>query len=232
MDVSGDVVFKVTQLHPYASSMTRDPKLAARLLLAERDELVPILRRMPIEKFDLPTACTGWSVRDVLAHCAAALTRLTEDRVHDFCPKCNQEDIDDRRDHTITDILDELESGYVTAGEALSRSDGRLDVIALGEWVHGGDVREALGEPNAYASAGIDAAITLLTSSNRVLKTPLTRVRTPDQEWLLGTAEPGRETAELIAAVPTFIRLYTGRKAGPNDYRLRGASPEELVIYR
>ena len=54
----------------------RPPDLAARLLRTEANALLPILRRTPVAAFDRPTICTGWSVRDVLAHCAAALVRL------------------------------------------------------------------------------------------------------------------------------------------------------------
>jgi uncharacterized protein (TIGR03083 family) len=57
---------------------THPPDLGARLLLAERDALLPILRRTPADAFDRPTVCAGWTVRDVLAHCGAALQRLAE----------------------------------------------------------------------------------------------------------------------------------------------------------
>ena len=64
----------------------RPPDLAVRLLRTEADALLPILRRTPAAAFDRPTVCTGWSVRDVLAHCAAALVRLAEGRLHQFTP--------------------------------------------------------------------------------------------------------------------------------------------------
>ncbi|OSZ59906.1 hypothetical protein OQI_13500, partial [Streptomyces pharetrae CZA14] len=54
----------------------RDPELPGRLLTIERDALVPLLRSRPDEDFSRPTeACPGWTVRDVLAHCSAALMR-------------------------------------------------------------------------------------------------------------------------------------------------------------
>jgi uncharacterized protein (TIGR03083 family) len=59
--------------------MIRDPERPARLLRAEHDALLPILRRTPTGAFDGATACPGWSVRDVLAHCGAALTRVAID---------------------------------------------------------------------------------------------------------------------------------------------------------
>jgi uncharacterized protein (TIGR03083 family) len=48
----------------------RDEQRPTRLLAAERDALLPILRSTPEPDFDRPTACPGWSIRDVLAHAA------------------------------------------------------------------------------------------------------------------------------------------------------------------
>ena len=54
----------------------RDPELPGRLLSVERDALLPLLRARGDGDFTLPvTACPGWTVRDVLAHCSAALAR-------------------------------------------------------------------------------------------------------------------------------------------------------------
>jgi len=50
-----------------------DSSPAARLVLVEAAALEPVLRRAPTAVFSLPTVCDGWSVRDVLAHCSAAL---------------------------------------------------------------------------------------------------------------------------------------------------------------
>lgn len=59
----------------------RDPELPGRLLTIERDALLPLLRSRPDADFALPVAaCPGWSVRDMLAHCSAALIRVVENR--------------------------------------------------------------------------------------------------------------------------------------------------------
>ncbi|MFF9677914.1 maleylpyruvate isomerase N-terminal domain-containing protein, partial [Streptomyces eurythermus] len=57
----------------------RDPELPGRLLSVERDALLPLLRARGEGDFALPVAaCPGWTVRDVLAHCSAALSRVVE----------------------------------------------------------------------------------------------------------------------------------------------------------
>ena len=62
-------------------------ELGAELLLTERDALLPILRTLEPDQFDLETCCTGWAVRDVLAHCSAALTRVSSGTMHRFRPQ-------------------------------------------------------------------------------------------------------------------------------------------------
>lgn len=213
------------------STQELDAGRAARLLLAERDELLPLLRQAPAEAFGRPTVCPGWPVRDVLAHCAAALTMAAAGSLHAFTPELNEADVALRRSWPLADVLAELENSYEAAAEAMTRADGGLDGLALGEWIHGGDVREALGAPGAYASAGFGDACVLLAARSRARKTPLTEVTLPGAALTLGVAAPGRPPAHLRTAEGTLIRLYAGRPADPGSYHLTGADPAELVIF-
>ncbi len=113
----------------------RDPELPGRLLVTERDALIPLLRSRPDDDFALATlACPGWTVRDVLAHCAAALTRVVERRFEKgvFSPEANDRDIAERADWTNARIVDELERGMTEAGAVIARAGGPLDAVALG----------------------------------------------------------------------------------------------------
>src|SRR5580693_405300 len=89
------LAFSVTR--PDDSLDERDPQRPVRLLQAERDALLPILARTPEAAFDRPTACPDWSVRDVLSHCSAALTRTATGRLHAFTPELNEIDVAERR---------------------------------------------------------------------------------------------------------------------------------------
>jgi uncharacterized protein (TIGR03083 family) len=210
----------------------RPPHLGARLLRTEADALLPILRRTPAAAFDRPTVCTGWSVRDVLAHCAAALVRLAEGRLHQFTPEQNEADVAERRPWPLEDVLAELERGYTVAGPALAAAAGRGDGIALGEWVHGGDVREALQEPLPYASDGIEDALVLLVERSQARAVPPTRVRLPDRELLLGVAvDSGRPPAELVTDPATLVRLCSGRRPDPSRFTLRGADLDRYQLF-
>lgn len=205
----------------------------ARLLLTERDVLLPILRRTPVDAFDSPTVCTGWTVRDVLAHCGCALTRAAEGRLHRFTPELNEIDVDERRSWPLAQVLAELEQGYGSAAAAVTAAAGKLDGLALGEWVHGGDVREALGEPGPYESEGVEDALLLLVDRSRRRTVPPTLVRLPDREVRLGAAEEatGTPPAELDTDVPTLIRLCTGRRPDPTRFRLTGADPAQYLLF-
>ncbi|MFC9594440.1 maleylpyruvate isomerase family mycothiol-dependent enzyme [Streptomyces sp. NPDC056944] len=217
---------------------TRDPWLPDRLLRTERDLLMPLLRRTPEEAYELRTACPGWTARQVLAHCGAALVRIVEDRLEEgvFLPEANACDVAEREDWPIGRILDELERGLTEAGPVIAdREDGRLDAVALGEWVHAGDVREAFGEPGAYCGAALDLALPLLSVTSRRRETPrLVGVLADrdDHPVSLGNAIDGRPAARFHGDAATLIRIYAGRPLVRTRYELTGATEHELLIYR
>ncbi|MFE0254620.1 maleylpyruvate isomerase family mycothiol-dependent enzyme [Streptomyces sp. NPDC059010] len=214
----------------------RDPELPGRLLVVERDALVPLLRGRPDSDFALPTpACPGWSVRDVLAHCSAALMRVVENRFEKgvFSPESNDRDIAERADWTNARVVDELERGMTEAGPAIAKAGGALDGIALGEWVHAGDVREVLGEPGAYAGAGLPDALSLLARLTRErhhvpLHADLDDV---DEPLRLGEAAAPRPPARYIGDAATLVRLYAGRPVEGASYELAGVEAKELNIF-
>ena len=221
----------MTETRPDDATPARDPQRPVRLLRSEHDALLPILRRTPEEDFGKPTACPEWSVRDVLAHCAAALTRVATGTLHAFTPELNEIDVRQRRDWPLPRLLSELESGYTDAGPVIAEAGGRLDVLALGEWIHGGDVRGALGEPLAYESDGFEDACALLAERTRRQKVPLVEVELPGATLRLGVPVPGRPPVTLVTGRATLMRLFAGRPAESADYRLTGAVPEELVVF-
>lgn len=210
---------------------TRDPQLPARLLRAEHDALLPVLQRTPEPAFGRPTACPGWSVRDVLAHCGSALSRVVTGELHAFTPELNEIDVAERRAWPLARVLSELADGYREAGPLIGAAGGRLDGIALGEWVHGGDVRAALAEPLPYESDGFGDACVLLGERSRRREVPLVEASLPGGDLRLGVARAGRPPATLRTSNAVLIRLFAGRPVEPGDYDLAGATPEELVIF-
>ncbi|MFJ6649606.1 maleylpyruvate isomerase family mycothiol-dependent enzyme [Streptomyces sp. NPDC091290] len=214
----------------------RDPERPGRLLAVERDTLVPLLRARPDEDFARQTAaCPGWSVRDVLAHCSAALTRVVDDRLEEgvFSPASNDRDIAERSEWSNARILDELERAMTEAGPVIAKAGGALDGVGLGEWVHAGDVREALGEPGAYAGAGLPDALALLAWLTRERRhAPLhADLDDVDEPLRLGDPAAPRPPARYIGQATTLVRLYAGRPTTGTSYELAGAEPAELNIF-
>lgn len=215
----------------------RDPELPGRLLAAERDALVPLLRARPDADFALPTAgCPGWTVRDVLAHCSSALMRVVESRFEKgvFSPEANDRDIAERAAWTNQQVVDELERGMTEAGPAIAEAGGILDMVALGEWVHAGDVREVWGEPGAYAGAGLPDALTLLARITREKgRVPLhADLEDVDEPLLLGEVSGERTPARFIGGAATLVRLYAGRPVPKEtSYELVGAEAGDLNIF-
>ena len=168
----------------------------------------------------------------MLGHCAAALVRLAEGRLHQFTPEQNEADVAERRPWPLEDVLAELARGYPAAAPALTAASGRGDGIALGEWVHGGDVREALEEPLPYGSDGIEDALVLLAERSQARAVPPTLVRLPDRELRLGVpGDTGRPPAELVTDPATLVRLCSGRHPDPSRFTLRGADPDRYPLF-
>ncbi len=201
---------------------------AAELLLVESDALRPVLDTAPREAFDRETVCTGWSVRDVLAHCGAALTRTATGDLHSFSPEDNQRDVDERRSWSLDAVLAELFRGYAEAAAAIDTSGGSLDAIGLGEWIHGGDVREPLGAPRPYASAGLDLAVPLLVERSCALQLPGLEATVDGEKLRFGA---GDLVGTLTADGETFVRICGGRRPDASRYELTGAGVADLALF-
>lgn len=216
-------------------ALERDPDLPGRLLLTERDALIPLLRARAEDDFALRTACPGWTVRHVVAHCASALMRVVEGRFEEgvFSPESNDRDIAERADWPVSRVIDELERGMTEAGQAIAKAGGALDAVALGEWIHAGDVRDALGVPGAYAGDGLPYALTLLVHRTREKSTvPLhADLDDTDEPLLLGPPATDAPPARYLGDAPTLIRLYAGRPLTGTRYELAGAREQQLNVF-
>ncbi|MEU9136110.1 maleylpyruvate isomerase family mycothiol-dependent enzyme [Streptomyces sp. NPDC048404] len=222
---------------PQDAHDVRDPELPGLLLRTERDALIPLLRARPEDDFARLTAgCPAWTVRDVLAHCSAVLSRVVERRFEPgvFEPEANDRDIAERADWPTARVIDELEHGMTEAGPAIARTRGALDAVALGEWIHAGDVREAFGEPGAYEGEGLPHALALLVRFSRESgRVPLhADLDQLDDPLRLGGVPGDRPPARYIGGAATLVRLCSGRLVPKTAaYELVGAREEELNLF-
>ncbi len=202
---------------------------AAELLVVEAAAIEPILQSADDTDFDLPTVCTGWSVRDVMAHCAAALTRVAANDLHDFSPEANEADVAARRGQSPGQVLAELITGYEQAAVAIDAAAGRLDGIGLGEWMHGGDIRDALSLEGAYESEGIELAFGLLVDRSHNLGKPRVIVNIGDATFDFGV---GEAMTTVTTDRATFVRICGGRQPDPERYRIEGkAGIEDMILF-
>lgn len=205
------------------------PTIHSRLLLAERDALLPLLRRTPEPAFDLPTVCSQWSVRDVVAHCASALIRVATGTEHGFTPADNQADVDERKGWPMSEVLAELEHAYALGAAAPS-----VARVAFGEWVHGGDIREALGAPDAYASAGVEDALVILSGYSARLQVPATDVRLRDRPevGVLRLGDPdARALGQLRTSTSGLFRVVAHRRPELAVDELVGVTLADLRVF-
>ena len=202
---------------------------AAQLLLVEEKAIRPILESTPADHFDRSTVCDGWSVRDVLSHCGAALTMTANDELHGFTPDENERDVDMRRRWPIADVLAELFGGYRDGARAIDAAGGQLDGVGLGEWIHGGDVREALQVGTPYASGGSAIALELLLERSVRIGTPRLVATIDDAAHRFGAGDTPQ--GRLDSNLETFVRLCGGRRPDPARYRLTGVDPRDIVLF-
>jgi uncharacterized protein (TIGR03083 family) len=135
-------------------------------------------------EWNRPTACPGWSVRDVVSHVIAVECEMLGDprpihtlprdlrHVVDEASRYTEVPVDVRRCHTGPEMTAELEYTIIRRSRALRNENrapetttrwvaGRettvenlLRMRALDLWVHEQDVRRALGEPGNLDSPG------------------------------------------------------------------------------
>ncbi|MFF0085701.1 maleylpyruvate isomerase family mycothiol-dependent enzyme [Streptomyces canus] len=194
----------------------------------------------------MPTrVCPGWSVRDVMAHCSSALTRVVEGRFEKgvFSPESNDRDIAERADWSNQQVVDELERGMTEAGPVIAGAGGGLDFIGLGvgvphafEAVGEGARRGRTGRPRgagAYAGPGLPDALALPARTTRERgHLPLhADVGDLDEPVRLGDVAGDRTPARYIGDAATLVRLYAGRPVEGRAYALAGAEAEEWNIF-
>lgn len=215
---------------------------AATILLLESEAIRPILDSLEPKAFDYETVCTGWSVRDVLGHCGAALSMAAANNLHGFSPSENEADVAERRSWPIERVLDELFGGYAAAILEIDNAGGELDGVGLGEWIHGGDVREAVGAPDPYTSEGVDLAFDLLLNRSAASYRPqgeISQAAIANKPRLDVVVDgvgrrfggPGDAVGSLTTDLETFVRLCGGRRPDPNRFELTGADPADIALF-
>jgi uncharacterized protein (TIGR03083 family) len=188
------------------------------MIRSERSALVDALASVPPAAWDTPSLCTGWSVRDVIAHMVATASMTPPRFVAKFAgsgfnlPAMTRKDINQlTARYTDVQLLDRfrqrVDARTAPPGPALSW---------LGETVvHGEDVFRALGGyrdhpvEHVVAVADFYKNSDLLIGSKRRISGVL--LEATDTAWRHGSG-PG-----VRGPVTALVMAMTGRKAALGD---------------
>ena len=132
------------------------------------------------EEWERPSRCAGWRVADVAAHVTGILADVVNARYDGIgSPEATEREVATRRGRTPSDLVDELTEcaklgGDITgslddaawAGPAPGGLPGTLGFGVEGLWydtfVHGDDIRAALGRPSVRDDDALRACVSHL----------------------------------------------------------------------
>jgi uncharacterized protein (TIGR03083 family) len=191
---------------------------------AERAALAADLERLSEAQWATPSLCSGWSVRDVLAHMTATaritppgffLKMLTSGFSFQ---KLQARDIAVERGASATDTL----ARFRTQVNSSSHPPGPKDTW-LGEvLVHGEDIRRPLGIRHAYPLDACVQTANFYKGSNLIIgaksRIEGLRLRATDTEWAHGAGP------EVSGPIHSLVMAMTGRKAAVADLTGEGVS--------
>ena len=140
-----------------------------------------LVRSLDDAQLDTPTRCEGWTVRDVAAHVAGTLADITAGRFEGLgTPEVTQREVDERAGRGAAELAEELDEVNAGAQALLGAFDdeawegpapaGVAPTVGWGveslwydAFVHGDDIRHAIGQPSARSDA-IRAAVSHVTA--------------------------------------------------------------------
>ena len=191
---------------------------------AERKALAADLRGLSSEDWARPSLCSGWTVRDVLAHMTSA-AKLTPPAFFGRMigsgfsfDKAQEKGIAAERGASAADTLANFES-VVTS---VKHPPGPTQTW-LGETiVHSEDIRRALGIQHAYPTGAVVTVADFYKGSNLLIGSKnriggLT-LRATDAQWSTGTGP------EVSGPILSLVMAMTGRKAADDDLTGEGVA--------
>jgi uncharacterized protein (TIGR03083 family) len=195
-------------------------------ITAERLALAADLEALPDARWDTPSLCTGWSVRDVLAHMAATAkigpaSFFGKLLVNGFSfTKLQSKDIAANRGTSPAETL----ASFKAIVHSTTHPPGPTDTW-LGETiVHSEDIRRPLGLQHNYPTEGALRVADFYKGSNLVIgaKKRISgfTLRATDADWTHG------DGPEVSGPIVALVMAMAGRKPAIDD--LTGEGVEAL----
>lgn len=166
-------------------------------LAAEYKELLELCRQLTPEEWNTPSLCTGWSVRDVVAHLIGTQTDALLFFTSGGPNRANQKMVERRQQLTIAQLTDQL-AAITDKPKWLTKLIPTLYIDDT--WVHQQDIRWVLGADRQRTQKPERVKIVLNAFSKVALKRfPTVQFTTTDTDWQVGTGQTVRGTAEAVA---------------------------------
>ena len=184
---------------------------------AERKALAADLRGLSSEDWARPSLCSGWTVRDVLAHMTSAAKSTPPAFFGQMIgsgfsfDKVQEKGVAAQRGATPADTLANFESVLTS----VKHPPGPTETW-LGETiVHSEDIRRALGIQHSYPTEAVVQVADFFKGSNLLIGSKrriagLT-LRATDAEWSHGTGP------QVSGPIVSLVMAMTGRKVATED---------------
>ncbi len=192
------------------------------MIAAERGELAEVLTGLPAARWDDPTLCAGWRVREVVAHItmpfrysrrrfAFELAR-SRGKFNVMADRCA------RRDAAVMSS-DELVTALASNASHPWKPPGGGDAGALThDVIHGLDITEALGLGRRVPPDRLQVVLPNLATPNALgffgVDLSGTELRACDTGWTFGSGTPVTGTAQDLALFLCDRKLPPGRLDG------------------
>jgi uncharacterized protein (TIGR03083 family) len=184
---------------------------------AEREALAADLGTLESERWDTPSLCEGWSVRDVLAHMTATAKTTPPSFFAEFLrsgfsvSRMQNADIAVERGATAADTLARFRA--VTGSSA--HPPGPTDTWLGEALVHSEDIRRPLGIRHEYPQEMSVRAADFYKGSNLIIgakrRIASVRLRATDADWSAG------DGPEVAGPIVSLVMAMTGRKPALAD---------------
>ena len=145
-------------------------------LVEELRAFEQLIRPLSQTELDSPSRCAGWTVGDVARHVIGSMADVTAGRLDGLgTPEVTAREVAERSDRTAAQLADEC-SDVATAAAALLQIfddtswnaptggyDGTVgegvEALWYDTWLHGDDIRNALGRPSELGTTALDCAL-------------------------------------------------------------------------
>jgi uncharacterized protein (TIGR03083 family) len=187
------------------------------IIHAERRALAADLQALSEPQWATPSLCTGWTVRDVLAHMTATASMTPPQFIGNFVlsgfnfASLQAKGIEAQKGRSPAETLARFTSLVDSSNHPPGPNDTWLGEVI----VHSEDIRRALGIKHAYPTDAAMQVANFYKNSNLLIgaKTRITglKLRATDADWSNG------DGPEVSGPMVSLVLAMTGRTAALDD---------------